>query len=405
MSLGSTNITVSLVKNTLGDSAIDVGSLCLSPLVNRFSKYKPIDFNSFFPLSETDYANASYGFTLEQSVDAKNSDNKEWKWRAPISAYRLSDFASYYHDAPVPIKHIKGASFDVNRFSVGSHAIGFTIPEAPTGNEYYVLNVSNITPQNGTGVLLGNYYLGAAIYDNTNTLKGTYYSFEPIAYSNVNANGATVVLSLGATFNSNSQPIENYQVGTYTAYLFLSNYAKVAPVGGLRKYWPCWGEIGAPTPLNINVLALDSIMTVQIQGIRPYSSNQWANGSTEYKIGIISQAVRGSYYRFDVKTRINNISSETVYVDLSSIYLFHNKLSVYGGDITRASQVLGSGTQVINAGGYADIITSFITPLPATAPTTSDSLSLDAKIYLGNSESNEQFSASYNPTISLGYSN
>lgn len=43
MALGKTNISIDLVRRTLGSSKTDVGGLCLEDKVNMFSYYKPID--------------------------------------------------------------------------------------------------------------------------------------------------------------------------------------------------------------------------------------------------------------------------------------------------------------------------------------------------------------------------
>ena len=42
MALGTTNITTTLVGNTLGIASKDVGTLCSSSLINKWSKNKPV---------------------------------------------------------------------------------------------------------------------------------------------------------------------------------------------------------------------------------------------------------------------------------------------------------------------------------------------------------------------------
>lgn len=89
MALPEKDITVTLVKNTLGAGTNDVGSLCIHKNVNKWSKYKPNyeadrEFFSFF-LNE-------HGF---------------WDYVRPTGGaahpYRLGDFRGYDHKAQSPV--------------------------------------------------------------------------------------------------------------------------------------------------------------------------------------------------------------------------------------------------------------------------------------------------------------
>lgn len=394
------------VRDVLGASVTLVGALCDHANVNKFSKYKPVEFNTRIGLTESDFSSVNFGLDIEEMTDVKNSQGKLWKYNRP-SAYarRIGDFKNYYHSAPIALLQIQGTSKSINRFDGSGKSIAFSILPAPSGAELLCLNVSNLTPNGGDGVLLNNYYLAAAIYQGS-TLKGTYYSFSTIKYSSgtgADMNGASIVLSSGAYFNSSDAPIENYASGSYTIYLYITNYDTDIPIGVVRKFWPVNYTASNPQAINATVLALSDVFSVQTLGILPYSGGVWADSSTNYLTGIISQAVRGTYYRFWLKIRFNNLTGSTVYLDKSNVFVFYNKITTWGGTVSRASQALGSGTMSIAANSYVDAIVEYITPLPNTIVNSTGSLTLNVHVHLGNSDSGEQFYENLPPAITLQY--
>lgn len=65
MALGKTNISIDLVRRTLGSSKTDVGGLCLEDKVNMFSYYKPIDSQAQSTDPNTDWpANIKQNFGI-----------------------------------------------------------------------------------------------------------------------------------------------------------------------------------------------------------------------------------------------------------------------------------------------------------------------------------------------------
>lgn len=130
MPLGTTNITVSLVKNTLGDSANDVGGLCESQLINKWSLRKPVRDNRLFgiPLEEVGTSD-TYG--LEPPI--WNGGQQIWTYKQPRGGisepYRLSDFANYEHASLMPI-----VITDID------------------GNTYYTKAVSSVAVSGGANV-------------------------------------------------------------------------------------------------------------------------------------------------------------------------------------------------------------------------------------------------------------
>ena len=90
MPLGTTIISISLVKNTLGDSASDVGGLCQSNLINMFAKRKPVrDARLIVPIEEVGTSN-NYGI----NVPIWNGTNQVWEYLKPRGG-SIEPFRSY----------------------------------------------------------------------------------------------------------------------------------------------------------------------------------------------------------------------------------------------------------------------------------------------------------------------
>ena len=64
MALPQNGITISLVRNTLGENTNDLGSLCTSPRINPNSFYKPITSNKL-NVTYDDFVAANDGFTIQ----------------------------------------------------------------------------------------------------------------------------------------------------------------------------------------------------------------------------------------------------------------------------------------------------------------------------------------------------
>lgn len=64
--LPSTGITTSMVASAIGAATNDVGTLCKHPNVNKWSRFKPIDFNAI--ALPDDVRNSNTGFQLFDEV-------------------------------------------------------------------------------------------------------------------------------------------------------------------------------------------------------------------------------------------------------------------------------------------------------------------------------------------------
>lgn len=103
MALPNTGITVSLVRNTLGENKNDVGQLCTSNKINKWSFYKPITSNKLI-LTDADFYAVNDGFTAQSyynAIDCWNAiiNGETWTHQTAEAPYRLGDFRGYDHNA------------------------------------------------------------------------------------------------------------------------------------------------------------------------------------------------------------------------------------------------------------------------------------------------------------------
>lgn len=101
-----------MVGNALGISSRDIGMLCTSPNVNKWSKYKPVQLGGMPDRASNWWkgSDGNCGFTIKQVPSyqdipaAMDGALNGWSYKKPIgteaSPYRLADFGGYKHDAP-----------------------------------------------------------------------------------------------------------------------------------------------------------------------------------------------------------------------------------------------------------------------------------------------------------------
>ncbi len=111
MALPNTNISVAMVKAEIGASSNDVGQLCIHPNVNKWSKWKPVRYNSPSPITEAELRSKKYGFDIQYGFKADSTIlSTAWGYLKPRGAgtpnehYRLTDFANYNKLAIMPIE-------------------------------------------------------------------------------------------------------------------------------------------------------------------------------------------------------------------------------------------------------------------------------------------------------------
>ena len=103
MALPGNGITVSLVRNTLGERTNDVGGLCTSNRINQWSFYKPVTKNKLI-MTDADFYSVNDGFTCQSynnAIDCWNAcvNEETWTYQTAEAPWRLGDFRWYDHSA------------------------------------------------------------------------------------------------------------------------------------------------------------------------------------------------------------------------------------------------------------------------------------------------------------------
>lgn len=107
MALQVNNITTDLVAQTLGVNSHDVGTLCISDNINKWSKYKPVRLNVVSTIGNANWwkgDDGNCGFEMPAQTYAEESSVKGWNYLKPTSDYyyRLDDFVGYEHTGHNP---------------------------------------------------------------------------------------------------------------------------------------------------------------------------------------------------------------------------------------------------------------------------------------------------------------
>lgn len=163
MALPNTNISTTLVGDTIGSGSRDVGTLCTHPNINKWSKWKPIRMkNKVTGITTADIRGESAGLVLPTQTSetllmaAYRANNlQEWVYNKPrgndvnpVEPFRIGDFRNYEKTALRPYT--------------------ISIPDKVfTSNIGIALNM-NIGSYNvnWTDLMLENHYFGAVVVRN-----------------------------------------------------------------------------------------------------------------------------------------------------------------------------------------------------------------------------------------------
>ena len=119
MALPNSNITTTMVGQELGVSTRNVGNLCRSEAINKWSKRKPFRDNV---LSQTEpywWRRSNFSPDLRAGFLISSTPNTVWQYMKPAggenSPYRLGDFRGYSHGAYPLINLVFPNKFDLER--------------------------------------------------------------------------------------------------------------------------------------------------------------------------------------------------------------------------------------------------------------------------------------------------
>lgn len=174
MAIGNINITTELVKNTLGEATHNVGKLCTSPSINKWSFFKPVEYYTGGNGIEEEHLYAcNDGFNLSNveshsctDVLNKYYNNEVWQYEAPTTTFRLGDFRQYDHYAQPFINFNERTGIDLNNVPL-SRTLQFDFQG--TRNLQWLINF-NAYPATSS------LELGMLIY--TNATAGTMYYYK-----------------------------------------------------------------------------------------------------------------------------------------------------------------------------------------------------------------------------------
>jgi len=113
MALPTTGLTTSAVASAIGEASNDVGALCTSNKINKWSKWKPIRYNKLTGIVEQDLQDVNYGISKHtQTFTPSEVISYNFSYEKPRGGsnnefFRLGDFRGYNHNAVAPfIKQI-----------------------------------------------------------------------------------------------------------------------------------------------------------------------------------------------------------------------------------------------------------------------------------------------------------
>ena len=141
MALGTTSITTTLVGNTLGLVSRDVGTLCSSSLINKWSKYKPVIYPTISTTGNWWKAvDGNCGLSIPEYSNINNlvtaiTNGVTWNYNKPTggasSPYRLGDFRGYEHNANIPFEgfYVPSIAYNNSANSVVGAAISISSGE------------------------------------------------------------------------------------------------------------------------------------------------------------------------------------------------------------------------------------------------------------------------------------
>lgn len=167
------------LMSVLGEGLNDIGSLCKSANINKWSKYKPVSAKSIIPqdnIWKGDDGKCGIEIIKYNSlIDLKiGYDNKTdmYKYIHPsggtLSPYRLTDFNGYNHEAKNPIKNVEAQD------SIKSNETLTCTCIRETSNDFKLSDIKD----------LGTCYYGVALFDNN---VPVYFRTSPYPISEITA--------------------------------------------------------------------------------------------------------------------------------------------------------------------------------------------------------------------------
>lgn len=240
MALGTTGISTTLVANTIGVGSNDVGTLCTSDKINKWSKWKPVRYNTLTGITLAQLASTTWGLTIPSyttlsSIITAINAGITWDYAKPqgdisLEYYRLGDFRNYEHTATKPFSDFICPTIGFNNSP--SSTIGATLIFTQDGGNYNI----------GLNDLIG--------------IKDCYFAIYMIRTDGDTSNSRllTAENTVGSGDADITIPIHGMSLTNYYVYPFICNVKNTDPL---------------VMPSNLTLYALDGLSrsTVSIQDI------------------------------------------------------------------------------------------------------------------------------------------
>ena len=225
-------VSIKDVQQTIGNASGDLGTLCKSSTINKWSKHKPISSSILFDTSDSFFKVNNYGLSIPIFYNPGNlstgntlvyylaNNDIVWPYNKPTggsnSPYRLGDFLNYYHGALNPIGSIGATDFYYNGNAVVINYEEIT-DVTDVGNQYNImLNDLQIN-----GVDISTFYYGLMLYTSseyhlytTNATIGN----GPISFNITDIKPSTAKSYTAALFISSVMITGTAQSATYIPY-------------------------------------------------------------------------------------------------------------------------------------------------------------------------------------------
>lgn len=176
----SAPVSIDDVNNVLGHGSTDLGTLCTSSKINKWSRYKPVQYSGLTTEGNSKWYRArdsKCGLTIPittsrtEIVNMYNNGTADWTYNPPTGGeypFRLLDFDKYQHNATaaigpvriltsVPISGKLICSVIMNQDNIPDSELkagGLSLSEIYVSGEY-----------------LSNWYFGGIITDTNNNIK------------------------------------------------------------------------------------------------------------------------------------------------------------------------------------------------------------------------------------------
>ena len=355
MALGTTNISTTLVANTIGVGSNDVGTLCTSSKINKWSKWKPVNYSSNNSLTIDQLKETNFGFNIVTNTNLDSPTG--WSYVKPTggmtSPYRLGDFRGYNHLATSflwiddymwdYVSYPSAQSIEIYpafKYGPGSGdgqggAGGGTIDLLPKD-----FNLTNL------GGSFENFYIG--VYHKT--AEGTtYYAFSNITIGQAGS-GATLKILLtcgeGGITNTN---FTNYLNGlSANAVVTLTPFLCFTQSYTVPKYCFPNGQKMTITKLNVHAAAVSEMWAkLNVLG----TNTGIGAGGTSFYDYTLSSAISGSASIYETvvgtttvnKIGANNSAGHVVMVQIGGPVYCRESVTIKWKDIRAHIDGLGTG--------------------------------------------------------------